>query len=56
MLSGVPQSSVLGPLLYLFFVNDLSDWIKNSMRMFADDVKIGMLSEQMQVMTAYKKI
>jgi len=40
VLSGVPQCSVLGPLLFLLFVNDLADWIKNSMRMFADDVKI----------------
>ena len=40
VLSGVPQGSVLGPLLFLLFVNDLPDWIKNSMRMFADDVKI----------------
>ena len=40
VLSGVPQGFVLGPLLFLLFVNDLPDWIKNSMRMFADDVKI----------------
>ena len=40
VLSGVPQGSVLGPLLFLLFVNDLPDWIKNSIRMFADDVKI----------------
>ena len=40
VLSGVPQGSVLGPVLFLLFVNDLPDWIKNSMRMFADDVKI----------------
>ena len=40
VLSGVPQGSVLGLLLFLLFVNDLPDWIKNSMRMFADDVKI----------------
>ena len=40
VLSGVPQGSVLGPLLFLLFVNDLPKWITNSMRMFADDVKI----------------
>jgi len=40
VLSGVPQCSVLGPVLFILFVNDLPDWIKNSMRMFADDVKI----------------
>ena len=42
VLSGVPQGSVLGPLCFLLFVNDLGlpDWIRNSIRMFADDTKI----------------
>ena len=40
VLSGVPQGSVLGPPLFLIFVNDLSNWVMNSMRMFADDTKI----------------
>ena len=33
---------MLAPLLFILFmnVNDLPEWIKNSMRMFADDVKI----------------
>jgi len=38
--SGVPQWSVLGPLLFLLYVNELPDWIMSSMRMFADDTKI----------------
>ena len=40
VLSGVPQGSVLGPTLFIAFVNDMPNVVDSSIKIFADDTKL----------------
>ena len=38
--SGIPQGSVLGPILFVLYINDLPSNVQSEIRLFADDTKL----------------
>jgi retron-type reverse transcriptase len=44
--AGVPQASVLNPLLFIIYINDIADKLVSLSRLFADDTSFGYLKNQ----------
>jgi len=53
--SGVSRGSVLGPLLFIIFVNDLPDVVSSTMSTFVDDTKLYYIVKSLQDQLALQR-
>ena len=55
VMSGVPQGTVLGPLLFLAYINDMPECVKSEIKLFADDSLLYRRIQNLPIATSFRK-